>query len=70
MTPEFNPDDKMVSKQKTNYAESKQEFNCFESAFVDSDYVNCDDELKALMRKHPDVFSDSIACPKKNHGFI
>ena len=39
MTPEFNFDDKMMSELKANYAESKQEFNCFESAFVDSDYV-------------------------------
>ena len=71
MTPEFNLDNEMVSELKANYVESKQEFNCIESAFVDNDcYVNCDDELKALMQKHTDVFSDSIGCLKKNHGFI
>ena len=71
MTPEFNLDDEMVSEMNANYAESKQNFNCIESAFVDNDCcVNFDDELKALMRKHTDVFSDSIGCLKKNHGFI
>ena len=66
MTPEFNLGDKMVSELNSNYAESKQEFNCIESAFVDNDCCfNCDDELQTLMRKHIDVFSDSIGCLKK-----
>ena len=71
MTPEFNLDDEMVSELNANYAESKQEFNCIESAFVDNDCcVNCDDELQALMRKHTDVFSDSIGCLKKITGSL
>ena len=36
-TPEFNLDNEMVSESNVNYAESKQEFNCIESAFVDND---------------------------------
>ena len=71
MTPKFNLDHEMVSKLNANYAESKQEFNCIESAFVQNDcYVNCDDELKALMQKHTNVFSDSIGCLKKITGSL
>ena len=66
MTPEFNLSDEMVSELNANYAKSKQEFNCIESAFVDNDCCfNCDDELQTLMRKHIDVFSYSIGCLKK-----
>ena len=71
MTPAFNLDNEIVSELKANYVESKQEFNCIESAFVDNDcYVNCDDGLKGLMRRHTDAFSDSIGYLKKITGSL
>ena len=71
VTVEFNLDDEMVLERKANYAESKQEFNCIDSAFVDNKCcVNYDDELQALTRKHTDVFSNSIACLKKITGSL